>query len=136
MGVFAIGALSLSPLAVGAVELEGNEPTTPTRTTSGVDCTDEGNCAKTTSFSFGSCGKDNVGISCLATTILNFMSISVGILVVGGITAGGIMYSASGGNPGRKAQGTKIIGNAVMGLVLYLLLWAIIQFLIPGGVFS
>lgn len=135
MAVFAIGVMSLSPLTAQAKDLEGNEPTVPQRTTSGVDCTDDGNCAKKTSFSF--CGRTtSVGISCLFTTILNFMSITVGIAVVGGVTAGGIMYSASGGNPGRKAQGTKIIGNSIIGLVIYLLLWAIVQFLIPGGVFS
>lgn len=134
-------ALMLTVLSVSTVASTSVSAALPVGEGGGsaaVDCPDEGDCAKTTSFAFN-CGgstpqKTNVGISCLIITVLNFMSIAVGILVVGGVTAGGIMYSASGGNPGKKQQGVTIIVNAVIGLVLYLLLWAIIQFLIPGGV--
>jgi hypothetical protein len=114
----------------------------PTSTNSNAnDCPDEGDCAKKTAFGFN-CGagkdniKENVGISCLFITVINFMSVAVGLAVVGGVTVGGIMYSTSGGSPGKTQQGVKIIVNSLIGLVLWLLLWAIIQFLIPGGVFK
>jgi hypothetical protein len=114
---------------------------TPTQTTNANPCPDEGDCAKKTAFGFN-CGgtrtdiKENVGISCLFITVINFMSVAVGLAVVGGVTVGGIMYSTSGGSPGKTQQGVKIIVNSLIGLVLWLLLWAIIQFLIPGGVFK
>lgn len=104
-------------------------------------CPDEGDCAKKTAFGFN-CGggrtgvTENVGISCLVITVINFLSVAVGLAVVGGVTVGGIMYSTSGGSPGKTQQGVKIIVNSLLGLVLWLLLWAIIQFLIPGGVFK
>jgi hypothetical protein len=104
-------------------------------------CPDEGDCAKKTAFAFD-CGggrdgvTENVGISCLFITVINFMSVAVGLAVVAGVTVGGIKYSTSSGNPSGTQQGMKIIGNSLLGLVLWLLLWAITNFLIPGGVFK
>lgn len=95
---------------------------------------DEGNCAKT---AFEWCGRtEGVGIQCLFRDILTFLSVVVGIAVVVGVVIGGITYSTSQGNPAQVQKGITIITNAVIGLVLYLLLWAIIQWLIPGGVFE
>lgn len=112
-----------------------------TQAGSGVVCSDEGNCAKNTAFAFD-CGggnnnvKTSVGISCLFITVINFLSVAVGLAVVAGVTVGGIKYSTSSGNPSGTQQGMKIIGNSLLGLVLWLLLWAITNFLIPGGVFK
>lgn len=110
-------------------------------TSGGVACPDEGDCAKKTAFAFNCGGANtsattNVGLSCLFITVINFMSVAVGLAVVGGVTVGGIMYSTSGGSPGKTQQGVKIIVNSLIGLVLWLMLWAIVQFLIPGGVFK
>ena len=93
----------------------------------------QGDCAEKTSFSFGSCGTSNVGITCLVTTILNFLSVAVGIAVVVGITVGGITYSTAGGNPAKVKKGGAIIGSALGGLVLFFLMYAIINFLLPKG---
>ncbi len=94
----------------------------------------KGDAAEKTSFSFGSCGTAKVGIKCLMVEVLKFLSVAVGIAVVGGIAAGGIVYSTAEGNPGKAQKGITIITNAVLGLVLYLLMFAIINFLVPGGV--
>lgn len=94
----------------------------------------KGDCAKTTSFAFAECDKENVGIGCLVKTGLIIMSALVGIAVVGGIIAGGITYASSQGNPGGVQKGRKIIGNSILGLVAYLLLYASVNFLLPGGV--
>lgn len=103
-----------------------------------VDCTDpteQGNCAKT-AFKFGRCDTASTGMKCLISEILLFLSVGVGIAVVAGIAIGGITYATSEGNPSKAQKGITIIVNAVIGLVLYLLLFAITNFLIPGGVFS
>ena len=93
----------------------------------------EGDCAKTTSFRFSSCGSQDVGISCLVKEVLTFASGLVGIAVVGGIIWGGIVYSTASGSPANTQKGRKIIGNAILGLVLYLLMFAIVQFLVPNS---
>lgn len=99
-----------------------------------IDTNDPYNCTPKTSFAFGSCGTDNVGIRCMMVEILKFLSIGVGLAVVGGIITGGIVYSTSEGNPSKTQSGIKIISNSILALVLYFLMFAIINFLIPGGV--
>lgn len=96
----------------------------------------EGDCAKKTAFSFGDCKTDDVGITCLYTEVLRFLSIAVGIAVVGGIAVGGIVYSTAAGNSSKTQKGVSIISNSILGLVLYLLAFALINFLVPGGVFK
>lgn len=100
-----------------------------------VDCPEEGDCAKRTSFEF--CGKNTaVGMECLVQDVLRFMSILVGILVVGGVIVGGIVYSTSQGNPGQTQKGITIIANSIIGLVIYLLMFVVINWLLPGSVIT
>lgn len=114
-----------------------DDPTTggpnPTQDT----CPDnQGDCAKTTAFSFAGCGATDVGLKCLFTEIIKFLSIGVGVAVVAGIAVGGIQYASSQGNPSGAQKGITTITNALVGLVLYLLMFAALQFLIPGGILS
>lgn len=93
----------------------------------------DGDAAKKTSFSFN--GKTtNVTIRDVLIEILKFLSVGVGLAVVGGVAAGGIVYATAQGSPGKTQTGIKIITNSVIALVLYLLMFAILQFLIPGGI--
>ena len=113
--------------------------TSPTQVSGTSKCTDgsgQGDCAKTTAFSFGDCKTTNVGIKCLAVEVLRFLSVGVGLAVVGGVAAGGIVYATAQGSPGKTQSGIKIITNSILALILYLLMFAILQFLIPGGVLS
>lgn len=121
------GKNNLSPAAIDNCEKE-DKGTNTGGTNSGGDTADK------TSFSFGTCGKKDVGIDCLVVELLRFLSIAVGIAVVAGITFGGITYSTSRGNPGQAQKGVTIITNSILGLVLYFLMFAIVNFLIPGGI--
>lgn len=68
--------------------------------------------------------------------VVNLLSAVVGIIVVGVIIFGGIQFSTSGGDPQRVAEAKKHISNAVIALVAFLLLWAFLNFIIPGGVLN
>lgn len=126
-----------------ACEAHGGYGTTPTTdygdtTYNSVKCSDTnqvGDCAKT-AFRFGNCDPSSTGVKCLIQEVITFLSIGVGIAVVGGIAFGGVTYATSQGNPSKTSKGITIIVNSVIGLVLYLLLFAITNFLVPGGVFS
>lgn len=72
----------------------------------------------------------------LLVDLLNFLAIGVGIAVVGGIVFGGITYIRSNGNSSVAQQGITIIVNSVVGLLLFIFMYAIINFLVPGGLFS
>jgi len=81
---------------------------------------------------------DNGGnpIISLLLQIINFLAVGVGIAVVGGITWGGMMYASSNGDAAKIKQGKTIIVNAVVGLILFFFMYALINFLVPGGLFS
>lgn len=70
------------------------------------------------------------------TPLIKFLSAAVGIVVVGAVIFGGIQFSASGGDPQKVANAKKHITNALIALVAYLLLFAFLNFIIPGGLLS
>ncbi|MNH46494.1 hypothetical protein D3C72_2301490 [compost metagenome] len=64
------------------------------------------------------------------------MTAGVGILAVGGIVYGSILYTSAGGSSEQTKKAMGIITNVVIGLIAYALMYAITNFLIPGGLFS
>lgn len=67
--------------------------------------------------------------------LLQFLTVGFGVIVTIMIVIGGIQYSASGGDPQGVAEAKKKISNAVVALIAYGLLFSLLQFLVPGGVF-
>jgi len=67
--------------------------------------------------------------------IFNFLAIGVGVVVVGGITFGAIRYITSNGNSQQAQQGVMVIVNSVIGLLLFIFMYALLNFLVPGGLF-
>lgn len=68
-------------------------------------------------------------------TLFNFLAIGVGIIVTGGIVFGAIRYITSNGNSSQAQQGVTVIVNSVVGLLLFIFMYAILNFVVPGGVF-
>ncbi len=63
--------------------------------------------------------------------IIIFIGAAIGLAVVISIIVAGIQYSSAAGNPQNIAKAKERIVNAVIGLLLYLFLAAIIRYLIP-----
>lgn len=63
----------------------------------------------------------------------DFMTVLFGIGVVVSMIYGGIEYASSAGDPSKAAAGKNRIRNALVALVTYVFLWALLDFLIPGG---
>lgn len=79
--------------------------------------------------------EDN-GIWALLLIALNIMTAGVGILAVGGIVYGSILYTTAEDKADQVKKATDIITNVVIGLVLFALMWAGLNFIVPGGVFQ
>lgn len=58
----------------------------------------------------------------------------VGTVVMVVIVVAGIQYITSAGDPGLVKAAKQRIFNAILALVLYLMMYAILQFLVPGGI--
>ena len=67
--------------------------------------------------------------------LLRFVSAGVGLIVIGSIIWAGIQYSTSRGNPQSTEASIKRVTNAVIALLLYIFSFAILNFLVPGGLF-
>lgn len=64
---------------------------------------------------------------------INFLAALVGVVVVMSIIIGGIQYSSSAGDPQAASAAKNRIRNAIIALVTFLFLYALLNFLIPGG---
>lgn len=88
---------------------------------------------------FNSCqnASDSSGqcVTSYINTAIDVLSAGVGIVVVIMIIVGGIQYSAAGGDAQKVAAAKSKIFNALLALVAYLFLAAVLQWLIPGGWF-
>lgn len=77
---------------------------------------------------------NHCGILNYIALFIRALSGIVGVVVVAMIVIGGIQYSATGGDPGAVASAKKRIVNALLALVIYIFSFALLQYLIPGGV--
>lgn len=94
-----------------------------------------------TKFNFGCLGPKYPGASVnpildLVFSIIRFVSAGVGLIVVGSIIYAGILYSSSQGNPEQTQAAKNRIQNSVIGLVVYIFSFALVQYLVPGGLFK
>ena len=87
-----------------------------------------------TSIDYG-CGNDKGGaIYGFLRGIIKFASGLVGLVVIMMMIIGGIRYITSAGDSKMVASAKNQIVNAVTGLVLFGLMLAILNFLLPGGI--
>jgi hypothetical protein len=85
--------------------------------------------------SLNKCVKNNKLVTDL-NELVNFLSAGVGIFVTATIIIGGIQYSMAGDNAEAVTKAKHRIMNGLVALVAFLLAYAFLQWLIPGGVFS
>lgn len=88
-----------------------------------------------TSIDYGCTSKDENGILQILVAGVNFMAIGVGIAVIFGIILGSLKYASANGNAGQAQKGIEIIIGSVVGLIVFIFMWSLINFLVPGGAF-
>ena len=84
-------------------------------------------------------GEDDIkktGVWGLLIFVINFMAAGVGVLAVGGLIYGGIVYSTSAGNPEKTKKGRGIIRDVVIGIIAFGAMFSFLNFIVPGGLFN
>lgn len=94
--------------------------------TSIIDCPDQD----------GSGGLGKNGVWGVLLLILNILTAGIGVAAVGGIVYGSILYTSSGGSMDQIKRAKDIIRNTVIGILAYALMFAFLNYLIPGGLFK
>lgn len=85
-----------------------------------------------TAIDFGCRGGGNPIVD-MTFGIIRFLSIGVGIVVVGSIVVAGIQYSSARGNPEAVANAQKRLKSTIGALFLYIFGYAILNYVIPAG---
>lgn len=117
--IIGLGSFIVAPAALAA-ECGGVQ-------TSIISCNEKGG---------GDASVEQTGLWGILKLVINILTAGVGILAVGGIVYGSILYTSAGGSSEQTKKAMGIITNVVIGLVAYALMYAITNFLIPGGLFS
>lgn len=77
---------------------------------------------------------NDCGIIKYVLIFINALSALVGIVVVMMIVIAGIQYSTTADNPQTAVEAKKRIANAIGALLLYIFMFAFLQWIVPGGV--
>lgn len=73
------------------------------------------------------------GIASILNWLLTFLTGLVGVAAVIGMVISGIQYMASSGDEAKMVKAKNRIVQIVIGLVVWALMWAVLNWLIPGG---
>ena len=79
---------------------------------------------------------EDTGVWGILLLVLNIMTAGIGILAVGGIVYGAILYTSSSQNADQTKQAKDVIRNVVIGIIAYAAMYLLLNFLIPGGIFT
>jgi hypothetical protein len=78
----------------------------------------------------------NTGLWGLLLLVINIMTAGVGILAVGGVVYGSIIYATATDSMEQKKKAKMIIFNVVIGILVYAFMYSFLNFIVPGGVFN
>ncbi|MDR0591015.1 MAG: hypothetical protein LBG75_00385 [Candidatus Nomurabacteria bacterium] len=111
----------------------GSTGTSTTGTTSSGGAKD--GCSQT-SVIVVNCDDQGGGIFAILNIVLNIMTVGVGILALVGVTLAAFTYTTAGGSMEKVQKSKERILQVVIGIIAWGVLYVVLQFLIPGGVFK
>ncbi|MDR0887291.1 MAG: pilin [Candidatus Nomurabacteria bacterium] len=92
------------------------------------------NCAQGTTILYDACMDPRGGVWGILNLILHILTWGVGIIAVLGFVIAAIIYTTAGGDESKTKLAKTMMFNIVIGLILYVLLHAFINFILPGDV--
>ncbi len=66
---------------------------------------------------------------------IRFLAIGFGLIITIIVVSAGVQYSTAGGDPQKVNAAKKRISNALLALLVFIFMYALLQFLVPGGLF-
>lgn len=79
-------------------------------------------------------GEGEVALMDVIKQVVKIMAVGVGVLAVGAVITGGILYSMAGSNPEYMKKAKTIWINTIIGLVIFAFFVTLTNFIIPGGI--
>ncbi len=81
-------------------------------------------------------GVENSGLWSILLTVVNILTAGVGVLALAGIVYGAVLYTSAGGNTEQVKKAYGIFTNVVIGVLAFAGMFALLNFIVPGGVFN
>ena len=92
-------------------------------------------CEETSIIKVGDkCDDQGGGISEILQIVLDIMTVGVSVAAVLGIGISALTYATAGGNDEKVKKSKDRILQIVIGMLLYGAMWALLKWLIPGGI--
>lgn len=137
-------AISLSAMVFGfmptPVYATGDKPATQANPLENKSSSPSGlKCAVLPQFLCDASDESNLetsGTWLLLLFILRILTALIGVIAVAMFAWAGYMYATAGGDTGLVKQSKELMTNTAIGLILYLFVFSLLQFLVPGGIFN
>lgn len=111
---------------------------TPTLVTSAA-AKDDLQCAVLPQNICGAAKKGKVeqsGIWLLLLFAISILTFGIGLIAVAMVAYAAFLYTTAQDNSNQTKQAIEMIRNVVIGIAGYAMMWAFLQYLIPGGIFK
>lgn len=92
----------------------------------------DNNCVETVFFGTVCDSGDGSSVMTVLRTVVNVMSVGVGILATVGIAISGTQYLTAGDNEEKVRKSKRRIFEIIIGLAAYALIYALLAWLLPG----
>lgn len=79
---------------------------------------------------------EDTGLWGLLLMVVNIMTAGVGVLALAGLVYGAILYTSAGGSPEQVKKAYNVFTNVVIGVIAFGGMYALLNFIVPGGVFN
>lgn len=79
---------------------------------------------------------EDTGLWSLLLLVINILTAGVGVTAVGGVIYGAVLYTTSGGSVDQVKKARGIFMNVIIGLLMYTLMYAFLNYIVPGGMFN
>lgn len=128
-------------VALGMTQLLALTPTMTTSTVYAAEKKEEKalKCAVLPQSICGAAKKGEVeqsGIWLLLLFAISILTFGVGLVAVAMVAYAAFLYTTAQDNSNQTKQAIEMIRNVVIGIAAYALMWAFLQYLIPGGIFK
>jgi small-conductance mechanosensitive channel len=79
---------------------------------------------------------ESTGVWGVLLLAINILTGGVTIAAIAGVVYGSVLYTSAGGSTEQTKKAMGVITNVVIGVIAYALMYAFLNFIIPGGLFT
>lgn len=79
--------------------------------------------------------QNNNGIMMILKWVIRTLTALIGVVAVGMFIFAGVIYSSASGDSSKVSKAKNLMFETILGLLLYMTMFFIINWLVPGGVF-